>query len=165
MLADDPVQRAASAYVPRLQALNRERIERLNVPSTLFETAYGRAISEGVLTAEEGELFRGALSDPAAIDAGIAWYRANIPPFDKMIPGSGWPRRSGPITMPVLLIEGSEDKTFAPTLAKRARAKAENLTTAMLPGVGHWTPFEDPQAANALLGAFLGLPDGRCPGS
>jgi pimeloyl-ACP methyl ester carboxylesterase len=165
MLSDDPVQRAASAYVPRLQALNRERIERLNVPSTLFETAYGRAISEGVLTAEEGELFRGALSDPAAIDAGIAWYRANIPPFDKMIPGSGWPRRSGPITMPVLLIEGSEDKTFAPTLAKRARAKAENLTTAMLPGVGHWTPFEDPQAANALLGAFLGLPDGRCPGS
>jgi pimeloyl-ACP methyl ester carboxylesterase len=65
--------------------------------------------------------------------------------------------------MPVLLIEGSEDKTFAPTLAMRARAKASNLTSAMLPGVGHWTPFEEPQAANALLGAFLGLPDGRCP--
>lgn len=165
MLADDQAQRAASAYVPRLQALSRESIERLNVPSTLFETAYGRAISEGVLTAEEGELFRGALSDPAAIDAGVAWYRANIPPFDAISPRSGWPRRAGTITMPVLLIEGSEDKTFAPTLAKRARAKAENLTTAMLPGVGHWTPFEDPQAANALLGAFLGLPDGRCPGS
>jgi pimeloyl-ACP methyl ester carboxylesterase len=163
MLADDPAQRAASAYVPRLQALNRESIERLNVPSTLFETAYGRAISEGVLTAEEGELFRGALSDPAVIDAGIAWYRANIPPFDAISPRSGWPRRAGSITMPVLLIEGSEDKTFAPTLAKRARAKSEKLTTAMLPGVGHWTPFEDPQAANALLGAFLGLPDGRCP--
>lgn len=163
MLADDPAQRAASAYVPRLQALNRDSIEQLNVPSTLFATAYGRAISEGVLTVEEGELFRGALSNPAAIDAGIAWYRANIPPFDAMTTSRGWPRRSGPITIPVLLIEGSEDKTFAPTLAKRARAKAEKLTTAMLPGVGHWTPFEDPQAANALLGAFLGLPDGRCP--
>lgn len=163
MLADDPAQRAASAYVPRLQALNRESIERLNVPSTLFETAYGRAIAEGVLTTEEGELFRGALSSPAAIDAGIAWYRANIPPFDAVRPRSGWPGRSGPITMPVLLIEGSEDKTFAPTLAMRARAKASNLTSAMLPGVGHWTPFEEPQAANALLGAFLGLPDGRCP--
>jgi pimeloyl-ACP methyl ester carboxylesterase len=165
MLADDPAQRAASAYVPRLQALNRESIERLNVPSTLFETAYGRAIAEGVLTTEEGELFRGALSSPAAIDAGIAWYRANIPPFDAVKARSGWPGRSGPITMPVLLIEGSEDKTFAPTLAMRARAKASNLTSAMLPGVGHWTPFEEPQAANALLGAFLGLPDGRCPGA
>ena len=72
MLADDPAQRAASAYVPRLQALDRESIERLKVPTTLFETAYRRAISEGVLTAEEGELFRGALSNPAAIDAGIA---------------------------------------------------------------------------------------------
>ncbi len=165
MLADDPAQRAASAYVARLQALNRESIARLNVPSTLFETAYGRAISEGVLTSEEGELFRGALSSPAAIDAGIAWYRANIPPFDAIKPGSGWPGRSRPITVPVLLIEGGEDKTFAPTLAKRARAKAESLTAAMLPGVGHWTPFEDPQAANAVLGAFLGLPDGRCPGA
>lgn len=165
MLADDPAQRAASAYVPRLQALNRESIERLNVPATLFETAYGRAIAEGVLTAEEGELFRGALSDPAAIDAGIAWYRANIPPFDAVKPGSGWPRRAGSITLPVLLIEGSDDKTFAPTLAKLARAKAENLTTAMLPDVGHWTPFEDPQAANALLGAFFGLPGGSCSGS
>jgi len=165
MLADDPAQRAASAYVPRLQALNRESIERLNVSSTLFETAYGRAISEGVLTAEEGELFRGALSNPAAIDAGIAWYRANIPPFDAISPRSGWPRRASTITLPMLLIEGSEDKTFAPALAKRARAKAENLTAAMLQGVGHWTPFEDPQAANALLGAFLGLPNGRCPGS
>jgi pimeloyl-ACP methyl ester carboxylesterase len=165
MLADDPAQRAASAYIPRLQALNRESIERMNLPSTLFETAYGRAISEGVITAEEGELFRGALSNPAAIDAGIAWYRANIPPFDAKSPRRRWPRRNGSITMPVLLIEGSEDKTFAPTLAKRARAKAENLTAAMLQGVGHWTPFEDPQAANARLGAFLGLPNGRCPGS
>lgn len=117
------------------------------------------------MTAEEGELFRSALSSPAAIDAGIAWYRANIPPFVDISPRRKWPRRVGSITVPVLLIEGSEDKIFAPTLANRARAKAENLTTAMLPGVGHWTLFEDPQAANALLGAFLGMSDGRCPGS
>ncbi len=165
MLADDPAQRAASAYIVRLNALDRAAIEKLDVPSTLFETAYGRAISDGLLSAEEGELFRGALSSPAAIDAGIAWYRANIPAFDAITPGRAWPQRAAPITMPVLLIEGSEDKTFAPSLAKRARTKAENLTAAMLPGVGHWTPFQDPQAANALLGAFLGLPDGRCPGS
>lgn len=163
MLADDPAQRAASAYVPRLQALKRESIERLKVPSTLFATAYGRAISAGALTTEEGELFRSALSNPATIDAGIAWYRANIPPFNAIAPGRGWPRRARSIPLPVLLVEGSEDKTFAPGLSKRAQAKAENLTTAMLPGVGHWTPFEDPHAANMVLGAFLGLPDGRCP--
>lgn len=45
----------------------------------------------------------------------------------------------------------------------RARAKAENLMSVMLPGVGHWTPFEDPNAANAVIGAFLGFPDGRGP--
>lgn len=165
MLADDPAQRAASAYIPRLIALDRAAIESGTVPSTLFETAYGRAVAEGALTAEEGKLFSAALSDPAAIDAGIAWYRANIPPFDKIAPGRGWPRRAGPVTIPVLLIEGSEDKTFAPALADRLLAKAVNLTADKLDGVGHWTSFEDPQAANAVLGPFLGLPDGRCPGA
>jgi pimeloyl-ACP methyl ester carboxylesterase len=165
MLADDPAQRAASAYVARLKALDRETIADRNVPATLFETAYGRAVADAVLTPEEGELFRAALSSPAAIDAGIAWYRANIPPFDKIAPGGGWPRRAAPVDIPVLLVEGSEDRTFAPSLAMRARSKASNLTAAMLKGVGHWTPFEDPQAANAVLGAFLGLPDGRCPGA
>jgi pimeloyl-ACP methyl ester carboxylesterase len=163
MLADDPAQRAASAYVPRLQALDLAGIRRLNIPSTLFETAYGRQIAQGLLTAEEGELFRAALSDPATIAAGIAWYRANIPPFETIGPASGWPKRAAVLDIPVLLIEGSEDRTFAPTLAQRARAKAENLTTATLQGVGHWTPFEDPAAANAALGRFLGLPDGKCP--
>jgi pimeloyl-ACP methyl ester carboxylesterase len=163
MLADDPAQRAASAYVPRLKALDLESIKTMNVPSTLFETAYGHQIAEGMLTAEEGELFRAALSDPATIDAGIAWYRANIPPFEAIARSSGWPRRVAALEIPVLLIEGSEDRTFAPSLALRARAKAGNLTAETIDGVGHWTPFENPEAANALLGRFLGLPGGKCP--
>lgn len=164
MLADDPAQRAASAYVPRLKALDRAAIASGNVPATLFETAYRRAISDGVLSPQEGELFRAALSSAATIDAGIAWYRANIPPFDDIHPSRAWPRQVHPVTMPVLLVEGSEDKTFVPDLAERARAKAADLTAVTIAGVGHWTPFENPDAANAALGAFLGLPEGRCPG-
>jgi len=163
MLADDPAQRAASAYVPRLQALDLASIKAMNVPSTLFETAYGRQIAQGLLTAEEGELFRAALSDPASVNAGIAWYRANIPPFETITPANGWPRTAAVVDIPVLLIEGSKDTTFAPTLAQRARAKAGNLIAQTLEGVGHWTPFEDPAAANAALGRFLGLPEGKCP--
>lgn len=163
MLADDPAQRAASAYVPRLKALDLASIKAMNVPATLFETAYGRQIAQGLLTAEEGELFRAALSDPASVNAGIAWYRANIPPFETITPASGWPRTGAVLDIPVLLIEGSQDTTFAPTLAQRARAKAGNLIAQTLDGVGHWTPFEDPEAANAALGRFLGLPEGKCP--
>lgn len=87
----------------------------MNVPSTLFEAAHGCAKSQRALTAEERELFRGALSHPAAIDAGIAWYRANVPPFDAIAPGSGWPSRAAPLTMPVLLIQGSETRPSIPT--------------------------------------------------
>lgn len=163
MLADDPAQRAASAYVPRLQALDRAAIASRNVPATLFETAYHRAVEEGALTAEEGQLFRDALDDPATIDAGIAWYRANIPPFERIARTHYWPRRSRRLVIPILLVEGSEDKTFAPSLAERARETAENLTATTLEGVGHWTPFEDPEAANKEFGRFMGLPDGRCP--
>ncbi|MFO6448390.1 alpha/beta fold hydrolase [Erythrobacter sp. NE805] len=163
LLAEDPEQRAASAYIPRLTALDRASVAERNVPATLYETAYRRMVEEGVLTAEEGALFRASLADPAAVDAGIAWYRANIPPFDQAAAAPRWPRRAKPLALPVLLIEGSADRTFAPSLAARAKARTPNLTSVTLAGVGHWTPFEKPEGANAALGAFIGLPGGRCP--
>lgn len=162
MLADDPEQRAASAYMPRLVTLDRASIEARKVPSSLFATAYGHAIDSGALTSAEAELFRFALSNPAAIDAGIAWYRANIPPFDKAAGKRGWPRARIPGAFPVLLIEGRRDDLFAPTLASRAGEDLSNFVSVKLDGVGHWTPFEDPAAVNHELGKFFGLPDGRC---
>lgn len=162
LAADNPQQRARSGYMQVLRSLDRKAIAERNVAASLYATAYAPMVLKRVLTEAEGALFRGALS-PDAVDAGIGWYRANIPPFAEIeLDRDAWPSRHGIARLPVLLVEGSDDRTFVP-LAEHARNHAQDLTAVTLRDVGHWTPFDDPAAANAALGRFLGLPDGRCP--
>lgn len=162
LAASDAEQRARSGYMQVLRGLDRAAIADRGVAARLYDTAYASMVARGVLSEVEGALFREALSADA-VDGGIGWYRANVPPFDLIdLDRHAWPARNGTTSVPVLLVEGGEDRTFVP-LARQAASHAANLTTVTLPGVGHWTPFEDPAAANAALGRFLGLPDGRCP--
>ena len=87
MLTDDPQQRAASAYIARLMALERQTIVSARVPQTLFEVAYGKQIGDGTLTQEEGELFRAALADPAAMaDEALEEYSIQLTPIDEITP-------------------------------------------------------------------------------
>ena len=162
LIATDTEQRSRSGYMQTLRGLDRGTIAARGVADSLFQTAYAQVVAEGVLSEAEGDLFRRALSVDA-VDGGVGWYRANIPAFDAIDPArDAWPSTGARAEVPVLLVEGSEDRTFAP-LAERARGHAKRLEAVTLPGVGHWTPFEDPAAANAALGRFLGLADGRCP--
>jgi epoxide hydrolase 4 len=162
LVANHPEQRARSGYMQTLRALDRKAIADRGVAGGLYDVAYAPMVAKGVLSEGKGSLFKAALSDDA-LDGGIGWYRANIPPFDTIVPArDAWPAAGASARVPVLLVEGGEDRTFVP-LAAHARAHAASLESVVLPGVGHWTPFEDPAAANAALGRFLGLPDGRCP--
>ena len=162
LVARDPEQRARSGYMQMLRTLDRETVARRDVAGSLWRTAYAAMVASNVLTEAEGELFRAALTTDA-VDGGIGWYRANVPPFDAInVDRDSWPSRSTAVQVPLLLVEGGEDRTFVP-LSAHAKAHAKQLTAVTIAGVGHWTPFEDPAAANAALGRFLGLPDGRCP--
>lgn len=162
LLASEPDQRSRSGYMQTLRVLDRTAIAERGVTASLYDVAYAPMVAKGVLSAAEGALFRAALTDEA-IDGAAGWYRANIPAFDAIEPDrQAWPARDARAEVPVLLVEGSADTTFIP-LADRARAHAASLQAVTLEGVGHWTPFEDPAAANRALGEFLGLPGGRCP--
>ena len=162
LAATEPEQRKRSSYMQVLRKLDRAAVVERDVAGTLHRTAYASMVVRGILSAEEGELFGNALSADA-VDAGIGWYRANVPAFDEIhLDRHAWPGRRAATRVPVLLVEGGDDRTFVP-LASHAASHTASLTAVTLPGVGHWTPFEDPDAANAALGRFLGLPDGRCP--
>jgi pimeloyl-ACP methyl ester carboxylesterase len=162
LVGNDPEQRARSSYMQALRGLDKSAIAERGVAARLYQTAYAAMVAKGVLNQREGDLFRAALSDEA-VDGGVGWYRANIPSFDAIDASrDAWPSPGARAAVPVLLVEGAADRTFVP-LASRARAHSAALEAVMLPGVGHWTPFEDPAAANAALGRFLGLPNGRCP--
>jgi pimeloyl-ACP methyl ester carboxylesterase len=162
LIASDPEQRSRSGYMQTLRGLDRGTIAARDVPDSLFKTAYGQMVAKGVLTETEGKLFQNALN-AQTVDGGVGWYRANIPAFDAINPlRDAWPAAGARAAVPVLLVEGGQDRTFVP-FAQRASDHAASLEAVTIPGIGHWTPFEDPAAANAALGRFLGLPGGRCP--
>ncbi|WP_435416768.1 alpha/beta hydrolase [Parerythrobacter aurantius] len=164
LAATDPEQQARSGYMQTFRDLDAEAVRVRAIGATLYETAYAPMVAKGVLTEAEGALFEKTLADPDAVSAGMAWYRANIPPFASInLARDAWPSAVAKARLPVLLVRGADDRTFVKSMGEYARAHADSLQIVTLPDVGHWTPFEDAEAANAALGHFLGLPDGRCP--
>lgn len=161
---DDAEQQARSGYMQRFRALTLESIAAGNVPQTLWQTGYGGIIADGSLTTAEGEAFRAALSDPRAVNGGMNWYRANVPPFAAIDDGALWPSASASTTVPTLAIWGADDRTFVERWLTLAPAYASDLRVEILPGVGHWTPMQKPELANTAILRFLGASatGGRC---
>lgn len=63
------------------------------------------------------------------------------------------------VTQPALFIAGDKDGVLSFTPLDPMKAAVDNLKIVMIPGAGHWTQQERPDAVNAELIAFLdGLP-------
>lgn len=161
LLAEDSQQRSRSNYMLRLLKTERADVDAAYA-ERLAEFGYGRMVGSGKLSPEEGELFRQALTMPGAVFGGIQWYRANLAPFDEIDPSSmAFPHHRAKAAVPVLLVRGSEDRVFVDRMGDAARAHADSLAIVTLQGVGHNTPFEDPQSAAKALAQFIGVSE-RC---
>jgi epoxide hydrolase 4 len=99
--------------------------------------------------------FREGLGVPGAIDAGINWYRANIPPVDAITDEDFWPGKHASTSVPSLLIWGDADLTFVPEFIDDLADYAENLRVHHLPEVGHSPMLEKPAEVNAVIRRFL----------
>ena len=135
-------QQARSQYMQRFREITLQDIINDGLPNLIWQEAYGKLISTGMLTHKEGELFRSALADPRAIDGGMNWYRANLAPSRK-------------IEVPSMLIWGDSDTTFVEDFLLRTEEWAPRLSIVRIADVGHWTPIEAPQNANAAIESFL----------
>lgn len=156
LLANDPEQREVSSYMPRLLRIDRETAATEAFATSFYDLAYRRMIDTQVLDEREGTLFRNALAREGALYAGIQWYKANIPEFDDLDPAQlYWPQGKVTTDIPILLVRGKDDRTFVKQMAAKARSGANALTVVELDGVGHWTPFQDPDAANDALIDFV----------
>ncbi|MBV7258666.1 alpha/beta fold hydrolase [Erythrobacter crassostreae] len=161
LLANDPEQRAASSYMPKLLEIDRQTASTTAFAQSFFDLAYQRMLDTDVLDAREGELFKDALHREGALYAGIQWYKANIPAFDNLDPASAyWPKAGTRTDVPVLLVRGAQDRTFVQRMEFDALDEATDLTTLTIDGVGHWTPFQEPFASNEALAEFI-LGQGR----
>ena len=67
------------------------------------------------------------------------------------------------IRIPTLVLVGEKDALTPPALAEALAAKIPGATLARIPGAGHMSNLEGPDAFNsALLGFLKGLPEERC---
>lgn len=168
-----------------LAALAPDRVDRLAVLSVGFpgavrpdrralEQAWYRILfllpdAEDVLCRDDAFLLRtllagdpdlerhlSTLEDPAALTAGLNWYRANLPP--QALPGTDKPRLP-PVRAETLGLFGADD----PYLSESAMTASEAYVAPgrwryeRLGGAGHWLQLEQPQRVNDLLLDFLGV--------
>jgi epoxide hydrolase 4 len=148
-------QQKRSQYMQWFRTVTLDDIKDRKLTEQIWQVSYGSLIARGDITAEEGEVFRRALSDPLAINGGMNWYRANMPPVNEISPATYWPVSNTAIRVPALLIWGDADGTFVPEFLDEIEGYAPKIEIARLPGINHWTSIERPQAANVAIERFL----------
>jgi pimeloyl-ACP methyl ester carboxylesterase len=166
LVRTSPEQQARSSYMQRFRSLTLEDIAARGLPEQIWRGSYEPLVADGSLNRDEAALFRTALAEPTAINGGMNWYRANIPPFEEITAAHRWPATNPKIRVPAMLIWGSADRTFVDDLMHRTKANAADLKVVQLPGVGHWATMQRPAAANAALAEFVAkLRPSACRGS
>lgn len=151
----DAEQQARSGYMQTFRTLTLSDISARGIAPQIFDASYRGLLASGALTAAEVSLFRTILSDPATIDGGMNWYRANVPPFAAIGDDDYWPARELALPMPTLLIWGNADKTFVPGFIDRFQSAVPHAQVVRIDGVNHWATMEpDPQTTHTLA-AFV----------
>jgi pimeloyl-ACP methyl ester carboxylesterase len=148
-------QQAASSYMQRIRETPPEAVVEDPPGERLWRMGYGKLVEFGVLSEEEGELFRQALAPAEATNGGFNWYRANMPPPATITEDDYWPDPPARIRPPVLLIIGGDDTTFIRAYVDMMEATADDLTVVILPGIGHWTSMQDPNKSTQAIVDFL----------
>ncbi|MEL6876420.1 MAG: hypothetical protein AAGM33_13205, partial [Pseudomonadota bacterium] len=142
LMQRDSSLRPTSAYIERLKQANPLLIVATGADERVWTGAYEPLVKKGLLTPEEGNLFREATGNPKRIDAHINWYRANIPQFDNIGDTDFWPDRDARLTMPAQIIWGLDDRVFAKQYAEATQTRSDQFRLLPLADVGHWPHVE-----------------------
>jgi pimeloyl-ACP methyl ester carboxylesterase len=104
--------------------------------------------------APDAERYLADLTDPAALRAGLNWYRANLPV--QSLPGTDTPRLP-PVQAATLGLFGAGDRylTERAMLASEAYVAPGRWSYERIDDAGHWLQLERPERVNELLLGFL----------
>jgi pimeloyl-ACP methyl ester carboxylesterase len=92
------------------------------------------------------------LSRPGALEAGLAWYRANLPPESLIAPPLPLPE----IVAPTMGIWSTDDIALTEDLMKRSGEFVKGpWRYERIEGAGHWMQLDQPDTVNRLLIDFL----------
>ncbi|WP_118857920.1 alpha/beta fold hydrolase [Sphingomonas mesophila] len=155
-LIEDEEQRAASQYI---RAFRKQGLERM-VEGIGFEAFFDKSFAPHVdmtkVSAEERQRYIADWSQPGALTAMLNWYRASklvVPPpgITVPVPDFALPK----IDIPVCVIWGMDDRALRPVQLEGIEEVGRDVTVVPLPGVGHFAPWEAPEAVADGLRPFL----------
>lgn len=146
-LADNPHQREASAYMPRLRNPGAEDVFEAD-DYRVLRRMLDRLRALGLSDDADETAYLEAWSRPGSLTGALNWYRAN--PFDAGAPTGP----EGPVTCPVELLWGDQDEALLPSLAERHREIAPDLEIRMFAGAGHWLQRERATAVTRAIADF-----------
>lgn len=148
-------QQARSGYMQSFRNLTLADIEARGIALQIYKSSYQKLIDSGAITDKEVELFRAAVANPAAINGGMNWYRANIPPFAAISDADYWPEKQLRLPMPSLLIWGNNDRTFVPVFIDQFAQAVPHAEIKQIDGVNHWATMEPNKTTTTTLVAFV----------
>ena len=157
LLASNTEQQKRSAYMWAMREGELHTAMTENGAARVWERAYAPFRGRVHYTEEHDEIMREGLAQPGAVDGGMNWYRANIPPLGTITDADFWPSRNAKTDVPALLIWGENDQTFIPQFIDELHRYATSLSVEILPGVGHTPMLEVPELTNETLEEFLSI--------
>ena len=150
---EDQRHRSRYMYAMRRGSTHRRMTE--NGAHTVWAEAYAPLRPLPHYTPELDEAIRRALAVPGAVDAGINWYRANVPEPDAMSDDDFWPSRTARVTVPALLIWGNDDQTFIPEFIDTLGDFVDDLEVLRMDDTRHWVTLQRPEETNRAIAEFV----------
>ncbi len=161
VLREDEKAREAATYIERFKGANPVLIVALGGDTAVYKSAYQPLVEDGLLTAEEGELFREATEDARRINAHINWYRANLPHPDEITDANIWPSLDARVTVPSLYIWGEDDQIFNQAAMDRMLSLSDDPELILFPKIGHWPHVRKADEVNAAIRAHISAASDR----
>lgn len=113
------------------------------------------------LSDSERAAYHEAWSQPGALTGGLNYYRAAR--MGEQVAGGGVPAEyeqkitARRVEVPTLVIWGKRDPALLTGLTRGLDQWIGDLRVEILPGAGHWVPYERPDEVNDLIREFVGL--------
>jgi pimeloyl-ACP methyl ester carboxylesterase len=111
------------------------------------------------LTGDVREAYHEAWAQPGALRGGLNYYRAAR--MGEQVAGGGVPQEyatkitSQTVEVPTLVIWGENDTALLPSLTRGLSEWVPRLRVEIVPGAGHWVPYERPERVNSLIREFI----------
>jgi epoxide hydrolase 4 len=160
-LRESPKQRDAVNYMVEFSKPSPEPEEMMAANDfALMDDLMVRIGGRGAQLSDAAQaVYHEAWAQPGALRGGLNYYRAAR--MGEQVAAGGVPHEfarkisSQTIEVPTLVIWGANDAALLPSLTRGLGQWVPRLRVEIVPGAGHWVPYERPGEVNALIREFV----------